>query len=266
VSTRLEATFAAAKSERRAALVAYFCAGDPDAETTVEVCVAAAENGADILELGMPFSDPAADGVAIQRASERALRGGMTLIKTLAAARSIRARTAAPIVLFGYYNPIIAYGEEALCKAAREAGIDALLVVDLPPEECGSLRGYAQREGLSLVPLLAPTSSERRVALAASVADSFLYYVSLTGVTGALSANFAEAGKRAAQIRDATKKPVVVGFGVSTGEDVKKLAPHVDGVVVGSALVRAVEESKTRAKAVRAVTKLVRDLASGLRG
>ena len=263
---RLQTTFARTKREGRAALVAYFCAGDPDAQTTVDVAVAAAEEGADIIELGMPFSDPAADGVAIQRASERALRGGMTLKKTLEAARSIRARSQVPIVLFGYYNPILAYGEEALCRDARAAGVDALLVVDLPPEESASLRVPAQREGLAFVPLVAPTSSPKRVALAAEVADAFIYYVSLTGVTGAASANFAEAGKRANQVREQTHKPVVVGFGVSSGADVKQLARFADGVVVGSALVRAVQDSKDRAGAVSAVQTLVRDLVSGLRG
>jgi tryptophan synthase alpha chain len=264
--SRLQTTFARAKQADRAALVAYFCAGDPDPQTTVEIAVAAAEEGADILELGVPFSDPAADGVAIQRASERALRGGMTLKKTLEAARAIRARTTIPIVLFGYYNPILAYGEEALCRDAQAAGIDALLVVDLPPEESASLLGPAQQAGLALVPLVAPTSSEKRVALAAEVADSFIYYVSLTGVTGAASANFAEAGKRASQIREQTRKPVVIGFGVTSGSDVKQLARFADGVVVGSALVRAVEQSKDRKGAVDAVRVLVRDLVSGLRG
>jgi tryptophan synthase alpha chain len=262
----LSELFAQVKRERRAALVAYFCAGDPDPETTVEVAIAAAEEGADILELGMPFSDPAADGVAIQRASERALRGGMTLKKTLNVARAVRARSSIPIVLFGYYNPIIAYGEEALCRDARSAGIDALLVVDLPPEECASLREPARAAALSLVPLIAPTSSDLRVKLAAEVADDFLYYVSLTGVTGAASANFEEAALRASQVRERTNKPVVVGFGVTSGSDVKRLAGHVDGVVVGSALVRAVEESKDRAGAVHAVRALVRDLATGLKG
>ena len=263
---RLQSTFERTKAEGRAALVAYFCAGDPDAQTTVDVAVAAAEVGADIIELGMPFSDPAADGIAIQRASERALRGGMTLKKTLEAARSIRARSAVPIVLFGYYNPILAYGEEALCRDAHAVGIDALLVVDLPPEESASLRVPALREGLAFVPLVAPTSSPKRVALAAEVADAFIYYVSLTGVTGAASANFAEAGKRANQVREQTNKPVVVGFGVSSGADVKQLARFADGVVVGSALVRAVQDSKDRAGAVSAVQTLVRDLVSGLRG
>jgi tryptophan synthase alpha chain len=250
----------------RAALVTYFCAGDPDPETTVEVAVAAAEEGADILELGMPFSDPAADGVAIQRASERALAKGMTLKKTLEVARAVRARSPIPIVLFGYYNPILRYGEEQLCRDAAAAGIDALLVVDLPPEEITSLRVAAQKAGLSLVPLIAPTSSESRIDLAASVADSFLYYVSLTGVTGAASADFAEASRRAKHVKERTKKPVVVGFGVSSGKDVAQLAGVADGVVVGSALVKVVEAAKDRAAAVSGVRALVRDLASGLRG
>ncbi|HEX5659729.1 MAG TPA: tryptophan synthase subunit alpha [Polyangiales bacterium] len=262
--SRLNDVFA--RREGRAALVAYFCAGDPDPETTVEVAIAAAEEGADILELGMPFSDPAADGVAIQRASERALKRGMTLRKTLEVARAIRARSPIPIVLFGYYNPILAYGEGALCRDAAAAGIDALLVVDLPPEEIAPLRSSAQKAGLALVPLIAPTSSEPRIDLAASVADAFLYYVSLTGVTGAASADFAAASKRAQHIKERTKKPVVVGFGVSTGKDVAQLAKVADGVVVGSALVKAVESASDRAQAVANVRTLVKDLVSGLRG
>jgi tryptophan synthase alpha chain len=265
--SRFSEVFTRASTEQRATLVTYFCGGDPDPETTVEVAIAAAEEGADILELGMPFSDPAADGIAIQRASERALRNGMTLRKTLEVARAVRARSPIPIVLFGYYNPILAYGEEALCRDARSAGIDALLVVDLPPEEIASLLEPARREGLALVPLVAPTSSPPRVELAAKVADAFIYYVSLTGVTGAASANFVEAAQRAKQVKDSTKKPVVVGFGVSTGKDVAQLAKMVDGVVVGSALVKAVEAAEgDRARAVTNVRALVRDLASGLRG
>jgi tryptophan synthase alpha chain len=255
-----------ARNDGRSKLVTYFCAGDPDPETTIEVAIAAAEEGADLLELGMPFSDPAADGVAIQRASERALKNGMTLRKTLEVARAIRARSPIPIVLFGYYNPILAYGEEQLCGDAAAAGIDALLVVDLPPEEIAPLRAEASKAGLSLVPLVAPTSSEPRIDLAAKVAESFIYYVSLTGVTGAASANFAEAAKRAQLVKERTKKPVVVGFGVSTGKDVAQLARFADGVVVGSALVKAVESASDRAQAITNVRTLVRDLASGLRG
>jgi tryptophan synthase alpha chain len=262
--SRLQDVFA--RSDGRSKLVTYFCAGDPDPETTIEVAVAAAEEGADVLELGMPFSDPAADGVAIQRASERALKNGMTLRKTLDVARAIRRRSPIPIVLFGYYNPILAYGEEKLCRDAAAAGIDALLVVDLPPEEIEPLRVAASKASLALVPLVAPTSSESRIDLAATVAEAFIYYVSLTGVTGAASANFAEAAKRAQYVKERTRKPVVIGFGVSTGKDVAQLAKVADGVVVGSALVKAVEAASDLAQAVTNVRTLVRDLASGLRG
>jgi tryptophan synthase alpha chain len=261
---RLNQTFERTAKEGRAALVAYFCAGDPDAETTIEAAVAAAEGGVDILELGMPFSDPTADGVAIQRASERALAKGMTLTKCLEVARRIRERTNVPIVLFGYYNPIMSYGEQRLCKDAKSAGIDGLLVVDLPPEECAPLRDPAREHGLALVPLVAPTSVDARVELAGKVADSFIYYVSLTGVTGAASANFEEAAERARKVRERTHRPVVVGFGVTSGVDVKKLARYADGVVVGSAFVRAIERASDRAAAVAAVRTLVADLASGL--
>jgi tryptophan synthase alpha chain len=260
---RLNDAFARAKHENRAALIAYFCAGDPDAETSVAVAVAAAEHGADVIELGMPFSDPTADGPANQRASERALVRGTTLAGALQMARQIRARTSAPIVLYGYYNPLLSYGEEALCAHAAEAGIDGLLVVDLPPEECAPLRAPALRHGLALIPLVAPTSSEARVALAASVADSFLYCVSVTGVTGAAAVDFERAARRAQQLRERTGKPVAVGFGVRTGADIAKLAKHADAVVVGSALVQAVEQAADLAGAVRAVGALVDELARG---
>jgi tryptophan synthase alpha chain len=263
--SRLNETFARVQKEGRAALVAYFCAGDPDADTTVEVAVAAAEQGVDILELGMPFSDPTADGVAIQRASERALAKGMTLTKALEVARRVRERSSVPIVLFGYYNPIMSYGEEKLARDAKAAGVDGLLVVDLPPEECAPLHLPLREQGLALVPLVAPTSVDARVALAGSVADSFIYYVSLTGVTGAASANFEEAAERARAVRERTGRPVVVGFGVTSGVDVQKLARYADGVVVGSAFVRAVERAADRAAAVTAVRALVVDLCSGLR-
>ncbi len=261
---RIMEVFAQGKREQRALLVTYFCSGDPDAETTVQVALAAAASGADILELGVPFSDPTADGPAIQHASERALRAGMTLPKTLEIAAQIRQKSDIPIVLFGYYNPILAYGEERLCKDAAKAGVDAMLVVDLPPEECASLREPLLRAGLGFVPLVAPTSSEPRVQRAASVADAFIYYVSLTGVTGAKSANFDEAAARARTVQEQTNKPVVVGFGVRNREDVQKLSAYADGVVVGSALVQAVERAKDRAAAVEAVTSLTRELASGL--
>jgi tryptophan synthase alpha chain len=263
--SRLHDAFTRAQRENRAALIAYFCAGDPDPETTVAVAVAAAERGADVIELGMPFSDPTADGPAIQRASERALSRGMTLRKTLQVAKQIREESSVPIVLFGYYNPVLSYGEEKLCKDAAAAGIDGLLVVDLPPEECAVLREPALREGLAFVPLVAPTSSDARVELAKGVADAFIYYVSLTGVTGSASADFDQAAQRAREVRERTGKPVAVGFGVSTGADAKKLAKYADGVIVGSALVRAVEQSSDLPGAVRAVSALIDELAVGVK-
>ncbi|HEX6245657.1 MAG TPA: tryptophan synthase subunit alpha [Polyangiales bacterium] len=262
---RLHDAFARAKSEGRTALIAYFCAGDPDPDTTLGVVLAAAESGADVIELGMPFSDPTADGPAIQRASERALARGMSLKKTLELAGRIRSHSAVPIVLFGYYNPILAYGEEALCKDAAAAGIDGLLVVDLPPEESAGLLAPARKAGLSFVPLVAPTSVDARIELAASVADAFIYYVSLMGVTGAGTADFDAAARRAQTIRERTGKPVGVGFGVTSGADVRKLAASADGVVVGSALVRAIEDSQSKDAAVSAVRALIEELASGTR-
>lgn len=262
---RIHDALARARAEQRTALIAYFCAGDPDADTTVRVVLAAAQAGADLIELGMPFSDPTADGPVIQRASERALKNGMTVKKTLEVAARIRKESDVPIVLFGYYNPVLSYGEEKLARDAAAAGIDGFLIVDLPPEESATLRTPAQKEGLSFVPLVAVTSGDARIALAASVADSFIYYVSLTGVTGAATADFHVAGKRAAEVRERTGKPVAVGFGVSSGAHVHKLAPHVDGVIVGSALVRAIESAKSADEAVSAVRELVSELALGAR-
>jgi tryptophan synthase alpha chain len=262
---RIHEALARAKQEGRTALIAYFCAGDPDPDTTVRIVVAAAEAGADIVELGMPFSDPTADGPVIQRASERALKSGMTLKKVLQVAARIREQSSIPLVLFGYYNPILSYGEEALCRDAAAAGIDGLLVVDLPPEECAVLRGPAQKLGLSFIPFVASTSVDKRIALAASVADAFIYYVSVAGVTGSASVDFDSAAQRAASVRASTGKPVAVGFGVSSGADVHKLAAHADGVIVGSALVRAIEAAKTPEDAVAAARALIGDLAAGTR-
>src|SRR5690606_592555 len=194
----------------------YLCAGDPSLELTAPLIVAAAEAGADVIEVGMPFSDPTADGPTIQRASERALRNGTTLTGVLEAVRTARDSTDVPIVLFGYYNPILRFGEARLAREANAAGVDGLLVVDLPPEWAEPLLGPMREEGLDFVPLVAPTSTPARVDAAARVAGSFLYYVSTTGVTGSKGADLREAASRAATIRARTGKPVVVGFGVRT--------------------------------------------------
>lgn len=262
---RIDQAFSRAQGEGRAALVIYLCAGDPDLAATPRLVVAAAEAGADVVELGVPFSDPTADGEAIQRASQRALRGGATVGGVLGAVRAARAKTSVPILLFGYYNPLLAYGEARLVEHAAAAGVDGFLVVDLPPEECAPLREPAVAAGLDFVPLVAPTSTEHRVALAAAAATSFLYYVSLTGVTGSQVGHLDFASRRAARLREQTGRRVALGFGVKSAKDVATVAPHADGVVVGSAVVRAIEAASGVDAAERAVRDLVADLAAGLR-
>ncbi len=262
--SRIADAFARARMERRPALVIYLCAGDPDLATTPALVRAAAEAGADIIELGVPFSDPTADGIAIQRASERALARGTSLRGVLGVVRELRAATEVPIVLFGYYNPILAYGEVTLAADAADAGVDGLLVVDLPPEEATILRGSVAARGVDFVPLVAPTSDDARVALAAEAATSFVYYVSMTGVTGAELSDLGEAAKRAAALEAKIGRPVALGFGIKTREDVAKVAPHVSAVVVGSAVVRAIDEAGSPAGAVSAVRALVGELRAGI--
>jgi tryptophan synthase alpha chain len=262
---RIADAFASARAENRAALVIYLCAGDPDLGTTEDLIVTAAEAGADVIELGVPFSDPTADGPAIQRAAERSLRGGTTLAKVLDTVRAARKRTDVPILLFGYYNPILAYGERKLVDDAAESGADGFLVVDLPPEDCEGLREPSVERGLDFVPLIAPTSNPGRIAQAAAAATSFLYYVSMTGVTGADAVDLKAAADRAGSLQHELRRPVAIGFGVKTRQDVAIVAPHVDGVVVGSAVVRAIEDAASHDEAIASVRKLVSDLSQGLR-
>ncbi len=261
---RIGTAFARAKKENRAALVAYLCAGDPDLETTVRLVLAAAESGADIIELGVPFSDPTADGEAIQRASLRALSRGASLAAVLRVAKAVRAKSEVPLLLFGYYNPILAYGEEKLVADAKDAGVDGFLVVDLPPEESAVLRGPAVAAGLDYVPLIAPTTKAFRVELVADLATSFIYYVSLTGVTGTAKVDFTAATARAKELQDVTGKPVAVGFGVRTPADVAQLAKTAEGVVVGSAIVRTIEDASSPGDAEVQVRALVSALRAGL--
>jgi len=261
---RIADAFDNARNEDRAALVIYLCAGDPDLGSTEELVVAVADSGADVIELGVPFSEPTADGPAIQRAAERSLAGGTTLAKVLHSVAAIRQRTDVPILLFGYYNPILAYGERKLVEDAAKAGADGLLVVDLPPEESTELRKSAIEKGLDFVPLVAPTSNPERVAQAAAAATSFIYYVSMTGVTGSKAADLAAASERAGALQREVGRPVAIGFGVKTKEDVETVAPHVDGVVVGSAVVSVIESAASVDGAIASVRSLVRELAQGL--
>ena len=253
----------------RKALVTYLCIGDPGIDESVALASACVRAGADVIELGTPFSDPTADGPAIARASQRAIAAGGGLEGAIRAARAIR--TAEPdvgLVLFGYYNPIFVYGEARAVRAAAEAGIDALLVVDLPIEESGPLRQASASAGLGFVPLLAPTSRAERIAAVKQAAAlgpvPFVYYVSMTGVTGSTAVDAGEAGTRAGELRRQLHRPVVVGFGIDSREKARAAAKASDGVVVGTAIVRAIEDGRTAEQRMASVEGLVRELRAGV--
>jgi tryptophan synthase alpha chain len=263
--SRLDHAFAGG----RKVLVAYLCVGDPSVDESVDLARACLHAGADVLELGVPFSDPIADGPVIARASQRAIAAGGGLEATLRAARSIRSTERdAGIVLFGYYNPLFVRGESRAVGEAAEAGIDALLVVDLPIEDGGTLRNAATARGLGVIPLLAPTSSAERVAATTQVAKGatvpFIYYVSVTGVTGSGALQASDAGARAGALRTETRRPVVVGFGIDSRDKAREAAHQADGVAVGTALVRAVEQGRTAQERRSSVERLVRELRAGV--
>lgn len=265
-ASRIGQALSRARAEGRAAVLGYVTAGDPSLAATPELLVAMAEGGCDVLEVGVPFSDPTADGPVIQRASERALRAGATVRGVLAAVREARARTSVPFVLFGYANPFLRYGAEALARDAAGAGIDGILVVDLPLEECAVLRAPALGAGLDWVPLVAPTTPPERAARIAELASSFVYFVSVAGVTGAGAVDLAAAGRRASALAKAHGVPVAVGFGVSSAADARALAATgVDGLVVGSAFVRRIAGSADVAAAASAVRALAHELREGAR-
>ena len=262
---RLKSYFAELEAQKKQALVAYLCMGDPSLEDSLECCRAALKAGADILELGVPFSDPTADGPVIAAASYRAIQGGSSLRRVLEVAKILRAETEKPLVLFTYYNPIVIYGEDSFCAAAQEAGIDAMLIVDLPAEEGAELRSSAKAAQLGMIPLLAPTSDDARVELAISVASGFIYYVSMTGVTGSKSVDASPAGARAVEIKALSKMPVVVGFGVDSPAKAAEVAAFgVDGVVIGTAIVKKIHEQTSTAGRVSAVSEFVGSLRSGI--
>lgn len=263
---RIEDAFAKRTAEGKKVLVIYLCVGDPDEKESIDLALACAEAGADILELGCPFSDPTADGPAIARASQRALARGGGLDATFRVAKAIRAKSNVPIVLFGYYNPLFVRGEPTAVKQAAVAGIDALLVVDMPIDESTGLRTSAAAEKLGVVPLVAPTTKPARVEQIAEAAKKFpipfVYYVSMTGVTGGAGASdvLAEAGAQAAKVREATKRPTVVGFGIDSAERARVAAARADGVVVGSAIVRKIEDGKNAEERLASVRALVESL------
>ncbi|MGA2447578.1 MAG: tryptophan synthase subunit alpha [Polyangiaceae bacterium] len=250
-------------------LVAYLCAGDPDAEETCRLARACVRRGADVIELGVPFSDPTADGPAIQRASYRAIAAGGGFDASLRTARALRdAEPDVGIVLFGYYNPIVVRGENRAAREASDAGVDAFLVVDLPIEECEALGSAADQRNLGLIPVLAPTSRAERIAAVREARGRwpmpFLYYVSVTGVTGAGTIDAADAGERAGVLGRELSIPTVVGFGIDSREKARLAARDAAGVVVGTAIVRAIESGHDSAARCGNVERLVGELRAGI--
>ena len=241
-SSRLDATFAALRARRERALVPYFTAGDPSLAMTRKLVVEAARRGADVIELGIPFSDPLADGPVIQRATQRALAAGVTLPRVLEMVREMRGDVSVPLVFLTYYNPILAFGLKAFCRTAVEAGIDGVIVADLPPEEAEPLRAEAAPAGLDLIHLVAPTSTAERMRKIARASQGFIYMVSLTGVTGERAGLAPELSRQLRALRAITTKPVCVGFGIGTPAQAAEVGRVADGVIVGSAIVRLVEQ------------------------
>ncbi|MGJ4857766.1 tryptophan synthase subunit alpha [Labrys sp. La1] len=271
MTSRLTARFAALAAEKRAALVTFVTAGDPDIETSAKILAGLPAAGADVIELGMPFTDPMADGPAIQAAGLRALKAGMTLTKTLGVIREFRKTDdATPIILMGYFNPIYIYGVERFLVDAKAAGVDGLIVVDLPPEEDDELCLPALKAGIAFIRLATPTTDDKRLPKVLQNTSGFVYYVSITGITGSATPDFGLVAGAVGRIKQHTDLPVCVGFGVKTAEHARAIAEGADGVVVGSALVEAVRTSldadnSATDKTVPAVLALVSDIAKGAR-
>jgi tryptophan synthase alpha chain len=272
MTTRIDRRFAALKEEGRAALVAFIEAGDPDYGTSLAILRSLPQAGAELIELGVPFTDPMADGPAIQAAGLRALRAGQTMKRTLKLVHEFRrGDDTTPVILMGYYNPIYIYGVEQFLTDAKSAGVDGLIVVDLPPEEDRELCLPALKAGFNFVRLATPTTDDKRLPAVLANTSGFVYYVSITGITGSAAPDTGKAAAAVARIKRHTRLPVCVGFGVRTAEQARAIAQGADGVVVGSALVETIAKSldaegRATVKTVGAVAELVRALSEGVRG
>jgi tryptophan synthase alpha chain len=272
VTTRIDTRFAELASEGRSAFVTFVMAGDPDPATSLEIVKALPKAGADIIEIGMPFTDPMADGPSIQAAGIRALQAGMTLKKTLQLVRDFRSSDdKTPIVLMGYYNPIYIYGVDKFLPDAKAAGVDGLIIVDLPPEEDNELCIPAMKAGLNFIRLATPTTDDKRLPAVLANTSGFVYYVSVTGITGSASADASVVGAAVARIKRHTKLPVCVGFGIRTPEAAQEIASHANGAVVGTALIDVLKNSldadgQATSKTVSAVADFTAALAAGVRG
>jgi tryptophan synthase alpha chain len=265
--SRLALAFARARAEKRAAFIAYLCAGDPDFDTSLAACRALIGAGIDILELGVPFSDPLADGLTNQLAAQRALESGMTSARVFELVRRLREHSEIPIVFYTYYNLVFANGVAAYVRAARAAGVDGMLTLDLPPEEAGELLGPARAAGLETICLVAPTTPEARLPKIAAAASGFVYYVSREGVTGVRDQVAGGIGAAVARIRRHTALPVAVGFGIATRAHVAEVAAQADGVVVGSVLVDLIRQHRAHPDRIApALAALAADLVAGLAG
>jgi tryptophan synthase alpha chain len=272
VTTRIDARFAQLKREGRSAFVTFVMAGDPDPKTSLDIVKALPKAGADIIEIGMPFTDPMADGPSIQAAGLRALKAGMTLRKTLELVRAFRKEDdATPLVLMGYYNPIYIYGVDAFLVDAKTAGVDGLIIVDLPPEEDTELCVPALKAGLNFIRLATPTTDDKRLPAVLANTSGFVYYVAITGITGGAAADSDAVADAVARIKRHTDLPVCVGFGIRTPEAARSIAERANGAVVGTALVDALRgsldtEGHATANTVNAVADLAASLAQGVRG
>lgn len=262
--TRINKVFQRLSANNGKALIPYITAGDPSLELTKKLIFQLEESGADIIELGVPFSDPMADGPTIQRASERALINSVSLRDILDLVTEIRVHTEIPIILFGYYNPFFIYGAEKFSRDAREAGVDGVLIVDLPPEEVDELKVYVDKVGMDIIFLLAPTSNEERINLITKKASGFIYYVSVTGVTGVRTSLNNHIEEYVTRVKKFTDIPVGVGFGISTPEQARTVARWADGVIVGSAIVKIIEENLNSSDMVKKVGQFVRRLKEGI--
>lgn len=263
--SRISTTFLRTKQKNEKALIAYIMAGDPSLDETEAFVLQLVEAGADIVELGVPFSDPIADGPVIQAAAERALRAGTTLKKILNTVTRLRSQTEVPLVLMTYYNTILKYGEVAFCKDAKAVGVDGVIVPDLPPDEAGKLCDAGEHAGLNVIFLLAPTSTAARQAQVARLSRGFIYYVSLTGITGAKLTDKRHVEKKVQEIRRHTDTPIAVGFGIATAEDAREVAAIADGIIVGTALVQIIAANGDRAALTQRLGNFGRSLKAATR-
>lgn len=258
---RIAKKLEALRARNEKALIVYLTAGDPSMDVTKELVFAMEKSGADILEIGVPFSDPTADGPVIQAASQRALKTGTTLSGVLAMVADIRKVSPIPIVLFGYFNPIFAYGVEKFSEDAKDAGVDAVLVVDLPPEEAGELRLYSDAAGIDFISLVAPTTGKDRLKTILKSATGFLYYISITGVTGTAAPKIEDIAREVGKIRKLTQMPIAVGFGITNADQAKAIGQIADGIIIGSAVVRLIDENRDNL----GLTDIVADYIKGIK-